>query len=49
MPVHDSLAREYESQAPFDGLTVAVASHLEATTGVFVETLHRADARSHSR
>lgn len=44
MPVLSSLATEDEQTEPFDGYTVAVASHLEATTGVFVETLWEAGA-----
>lgn len=42
MPVHESLATEYGD--PFDGYTVAVASHLESNTGVFIETLERLGA-----
>jgi adenosylhomocysteinase len=43
-PVLTSLADEYGATRPFDGLTVAVASHLETKTGVFIETLHAAGA-----
>ncbi|PSP79126.1 adenosylhomocysteinase [Halobacteriales archaeon QS_1_68_20] len=44
-PVLRSLAEEYGDDQPLDGYTVAVASHLETKTGVFVETLHAAGAR----
>ncbi len=44
MPIHRSLATEYGDTQPFDGTTVAVASHLEANTGVLIETLHAAGA-----
>jgi adenosylhomocysteinase len=43
-PVLRSLADEHRDEQPLDGFTVAVASHLEAKTGVFVETLHAAGA-----
>jgi adenosylhomocysteinase len=43
-PVLASLADEHAATAPFDGYTVAVASHLETKTGVFIETLHAAGA-----
>lgn len=45
MPVHAELRRRYAQAAPFDGLTVAVCSHIEAKTGVFIETLAAAGAR----
>ncbi len=44
-PVLRSLAEEYDDEQPLDGYTVAVASHLETKTGVFIETLHAAGAR----
>jgi adenosylhomocysteinase len=44
-PLSNSLADEFGATGPFAGLTVAVASHLEPKTGVFVETLHAADHR----
>jgi adenosylhomocysteinase len=43
-PVLSSLAAEAEETAPLDGWTVAVASHLEASTGVLVEAVWRAGA-----
>ena len=43
-PVLQSLAEEYRDDEPLDGHTVAVASHLETKTGVFIETLHAAGA-----
>lgn len=42
-PVLQSLAEEYGRS--LDGYTVAVASHLEAKTGVLIETLREAGAR----
>ncbi|MDG5777952.1 adenosylhomocysteinase [Haloarculaceae archaeon H-GB2-1] len=44
MPIHESLAEQYGESEPFDGYTVAVASHLETNTGVLIETLSRAGA-----
>jgi hypothetical protein len=44
MPVLDALRDRDAGDAPFDGETVAVSSHLEATTGVFIETLAEAGA-----
>lgn len=44
MPVIMALADETEDRRPFEGHTVAVVSHLEATTGVLIEALHRAGA-----
>ena len=44
-PVLRSLADEHGDTGPLDGYTVAVASHLETKTGVFVETLHAAGAQ----
>jgi len=38
-PVLQSLTEEYAEIRPFEGETIAVASHLEATTGVLIETL----------
>ena len=43
-PVLQSLADEHRADRPLDGYTVAVASHLEASTGVLIETLHAAGA-----
>ncbi len=43
-PVLASLAEEHGETRPFDGYTVAVASHLETKTGVFIETLAAAGA-----
>jgi adenosylhomocysteinase len=43
-PVLQSLAEEHGDDRPLDGYTVAVASHLEASTGVLIETLHAAGA-----
>lgn len=45
MPVHAELRRRYADTAPFEGLTIAVCSHIEAKTGVFIETLAAAGAR----
>jgi len=42
MPIHKALARRFEGIRPFAGLTVAVSSHLEAKTGVLIETLAKA-------
>jgi adenosylhomocysteinase len=39
MPVLAALRERDAADAPFEGWTVAVSSHLEATTGVFIETL----------
>lgn len=44
MPVHARLREIYGSSRPFAGMTVAVCSHLEAKTGVLVETLAEAGA-----
>ncbi|MFB6147131.1 MAG: adenosylhomocysteinase, partial [Halobacteriaceae archaeon] len=44
MPILRSFAAEHGDAEPFDGVSVAVASHLEATTGVLVETLATAGA-----
>ena len=43
-PLLRSLADEFGTTRPFEGLTVAVASHLETKTGVFVEALNAAGA-----
>lgn len=43
-PLLRSLADEFGTTEPFAGLTVAVASHLETKTGVFVEALNAAGA-----
>lgn len=44
MPIHAELRRMYGTSRPFAGLTVAVGSHIEAKTGVFIETLAAAGA-----
>lgn len=44
-PILQSLAEEHADATPLDGYTIALASHLEAKTGVLVETLHTAGAR----
>jgi adenosylhomocysteinase len=44
MPIHARLRELYSDKKPFQGLTVAVCSHLEAKTGVFIETLAAAGA-----
>jgi len=44
MPVLSGLAAETAETRPFEGHTVAVASHLEASTGVLIRTLRRAGA-----
>ncbi|PSQ15470.1 adenosylhomocysteinase [Halobacteriales archaeon QS_8_69_26] len=43
-PVLGEFVAADRERRPFDGYTVAVASHLEASTGVFIETLHEAGA-----
>ncbi len=44
MPIHAELRRRFGQSRPFQGLTIAVSSHLEAKTGVFIETLAAAGA-----
>ncbi len=44
MPVHAALRERFRDQRPFAGLTIAVCSHIEAKTGVFLETLAAAGA-----
>ena len=44
MPVLESFREEYGESRPLDGYTVAFASHLEANSGVAIETLHSAGA-----
>lgn len=44
MPIHAQLRARYRAEAPFAGLVVAVCSHVEAKTGVFIETLRAAGA-----
>jgi adenosylhomocysteinase len=39
MPIHAHLREQWAASQPFAGQTVAVCSHLEAKTGVFIETL----------
>ncbi|MDY6818964.1 MAG: adenosylhomocysteinase [Halobacteriales archaeon] len=43
-PILRSFGEEHETDEPLSGYTVAVASHLEATTGILIETLWRAGA-----
>jgi S-adenosylhomocysteine hydrolase len=43
-PILTSFQAEYGETEPFDGSTVAVATHLEEKSGVFIETLHEAGA-----
>jgi len=43
-PILTSYQAEYRDEQPLDGCTVAFASHLEATSGVAIETLHAAGA-----
>jgi adenosylhomocysteinase len=43
-PLLQSFAEEFGTERPFDGLKVAVVSHLETKTGVLIETLHAAGA-----
>jgi adenosylhomocysteinase len=44
-PVLQSLAEKYGEASPFADETIAVASHLEYKTGVFIETLVEAGAK----
>ena len=44
MPVLESFWEEYRERKPLEGYTVALASHLEANTGVAIETLNVAGA-----
>ena len=44
MPVHAALRQRWASEQPLAGITVGVCSHIEAKTGVFVETLAAAGA-----
>lgn len=43
-PILTDFQTEFSASTLLDGYTVAVASHLEAKTGVFIETLHAAGA-----
>jgi len=43
-PILKSFQAEYGESTPLEGYTVAFASHLEAKTGVAIETLHEAGA-----
>jgi adenosylhomocysteinase len=43
-PVLRSLAEEHQEEQPFDGYTIALATHLEAKSGVLIETLRAAGA-----
>ncbi|MFB6300695.1 MAG: adenosylhomocysteinase [Halobacteriales archaeon] len=43
-PILRSFGDEHETDTPLEDYTVAVASHLEATTGILIETLWRAGA-----
>lgn len=44
MPVHAELRERYGTDRPFAGVTVGVCSHVEAKTGVLIETLAAAGA-----
>lgn len=44
MPIHAILRERFHRDPPLKGVTVAVCSHLEAKTGVFIETLAAAGA-----
>jgi adenosylhomocysteinase len=44
-PILRSLAAEHGDSQPFEGYTIAVASHLETKTGILIETLRDAGAR----
>ena len=43
-PILASFQEEYREEKPLEGYTVAFASHLEAKSGVAIETLHAAGA-----
>jgi adenosylhomocysteinase len=43
-PILESFQSEYGESQPLDGYTIAFASHLEAKSGVTIETLHAAGA-----
>ena len=43
-PILESFREEYGDSEPLAGYTVAFASHLEAKSGVTIETLHKAGA-----
>jgi S-adenosylhomocysteine hydrolase len=43
-PILTSLQAEYGDTKPFDGYTVAVATHLESKSGVLIETLYETGA-----
>jgi len=45
MPIHARLRELYADEKPLQGMTVAVCSHLEAKTGVLIETLAAAGAK----
>ena len=44
MPVHAALRQRFGVERPFAGLTIGVCSHIEAKTGIFLETLAAAGA-----
>ncbi|MFW6277906.1 MAG: adenosylhomocysteinase [Halorhodospira sp.] len=44
MPVHTALRKRLGEERPFAGLTIAVCSHIEAKTGILLETLAAAGA-----
>lgn len=44
-PILHALGQRFEEEEPLDGYTFAVATHMEAKSGVFVKTLNRAGAR----
>lgn len=43
-PVLQSLGEDHREKQPFDGYTIALATHLEPKSGVLIETLHAAGA-----
>jgi adenosylhomocysteinase len=43
-PILRSFANTYRDDQPFAGYSIAVASHLEAKTGILIETLNEAGA-----
>ncbi len=45
MPVHAELRRRLGRERPFAGITIGVCSHIEAKTGVFIQTLAAAGAK----
>ncbi len=45
MPILEELSGEYRRRHPLEGLTIGLATHVEAKTGILVETLVKAGAR----